>query len=96
MLNGGAEELVMVGTRRSPESRSGSSAEFAGADWLPGGEPEVTVELGIETCKALATPLTGAGRDRIYAIQTERFLGFAEHQEKTTGVIPVVSLARAD
>jgi len=58
--------------------------------------PEVTVERGAETYKAVATPVIGAERDRIYAIQAKRYPGFAEYQEKTTRTIPVVSLARAD
>jgi deazaflavin-dependent oxidoreductase (nitroreductase family) len=58
--------------------------------------PGVTVERGTETYEAIATPVTGAERDRIYAIQGERYPGFAEYQEKTTRTIPVVSLERAD
>jgi deazaflavin-dependent oxidoreductase (nitroreductase family) len=58
--------------------------------------PRVTVERGTETYEAIATPVTGAERDRIYAIQAERYPGFAEYQEKTTRTIPVVSLARVD
>jgi deazaflavin-dependent oxidoreductase (nitroreductase family) len=57
--------------------------------------PQVTVERGTEKYEAVATPLTGAERDRIYAIQAERYPGFAEYQEKTTRTIPVVSLERA-
>jgi deazaflavin-dependent oxidoreductase (nitroreductase family) len=58
--------------------------------------PHVTVERGTEVYRAVATPVTGAERDRIYALQAERYPGFAEYQEKTTRTIPVVSLARAD
>jgi deazaflavin-dependent oxidoreductase (nitroreductase family) len=58
--------------------------------------PQVTVERGTETYEAVANPLSGAERDRIYAIQAERYPGFAEYQEKTTRTIPVVSLERAD
>jgi deazaflavin-dependent oxidoreductase (nitroreductase family) len=57
--------------------------------------PKVTVERGTEKYEAVATALTGAERDRIYAIQAERYPGFAEYQEKTTRTIPVVSLQRA-
>jgi deazaflavin-dependent oxidoreductase (nitroreductase family) len=56
--------------------------------------PHVTVERGAEKYEAVATPITGAERDRIYAIQAERYPGFAEYQEKTTRTIPVVSLER--
>jgi len=58
--------------------------------------PRVTVERGTETYEAIATPVTGAERDRIYAVQGERYPGFAEYQEKTKRTIPVVSLARVD
>jgi len=57
--------------------------------------PEVTVERGTEEYAAVATSLTGVERDRIYAIQAERYPSFAEYQEKTKRTIPVVSLARA-
>ena len=50
--------------------------------------PGVTVEIG--------TVLTGAERDRIFKLQAERAPGFAEYQAKTTRVIPVVALARAN
>jgi len=56
--------------------------------------PQVTVERGTEKYEAVATPLAGAERDRIYAIQAERYPGFAEYQEKTTRTIPVVALDR--
>jgi deazaflavin-dependent oxidoreductase (nitroreductase family) len=58
--------------------------------------PGVTVERGTETYEAIARPVTGAERDRIYTIQGERYPGFAEYQEKTSRTIPVVSLARTD
>ncbi|MFI5034888.1 MAG: nitroreductase family deazaflavin-dependent oxidoreductase [Acidimicrobiales bacterium] len=57
--------------------------------------PRVTVELGAETFEATARPITGAERDRIYAVQAERYPGFAEYQGKTQRVIPVVELVRA-
>lgn len=49
----------------------------------------------IDPKRAVATPVEGGERDRIYAIQAERYPGFAEYQEKTTRTIPVVSLERA-
>lgn len=54
--------------------------------------PSVTVELGEETFSATANPLPDDERATIYAIQAERYPGFAEYQEKTTRVIPVVEL----
>jgi deazaflavin-dependent oxidoreductase (nitroreductase family) len=75
-------------------------ASKAGADSNPDwyhnlvANPEVTVELGGETFSAVATPVVGADRDRIYAIQAERYQGFREYQEKTSRVIPVVEIVR--
>jgi deazaflavin-dependent oxidoreductase (nitroreductase family) len=57
--------------------------------------PRVIVELGGETFAAEATTLDGAERDRVYAVQAERYPGFAEYQSKTHRVIPVVELTRA-
>ena len=60
--------------------------------------PAVRVEVGtgsaIETYAATARPVTGDERDRIYAEQAGRYPGFAEYQEKTDRVIPVVELVR--
>lgn len=57
--------------------------------------PDVTVELDTETFSAVATPLRGTERDRVYAIQADRYPGFAEYQAKTTRTIPVVELVRS-
>jgi deazaflavin-dependent oxidoreductase (nitroreductase family) len=76
-------------------------ASKAGADTNPDwfhnllAHPEVTVELGSETFNALATALERSERDRVYAVQAERYPGFGEYQEKTTRVIPVVEIVRA-
>jgi len=56
--------------------------------------PEVEVEFGTDRFDATATPVVGARRDEIYAEQARRFPGFAEYQEKTDRVIPVVALER--
>ena len=57
--------------------------------------PEVTVELGAETFKARATPVTdGPERDRLYAKMVEVMPGFADYEAKTTRKIPVVLLDR--
>jgi len=75
-------------------------ASKAGADTNPDwyhnlvAHPRVSVELGTERFDADATPVHGSERDRIFAIQAERYPGFAEYQSKTQRVIPVVELAR--
>jgi len=56
--------------------------------------PTVTVEVGNERFQAKAVPVTGKERDRLYAKQAALYPGFAEYQEKTTRVIPVVALER--
>jgi deazaflavin-dependent oxidoreductase (nitroreductase family) len=76
-------------------------ASKAGADSDPDwyrnlvANPGVQVELGPETFDATAVVVSGAERDRIYQVQSERYPGFAEYQAKTTRVIPVVELRRA-
>ena len=56
--------------------------------------PRATVEVGPETFEVDAESAGREERDRLYAIQSERYPGFAEYQEKTTRVIPVVLLRR--
>ncbi len=58
--------------------------------------PEVEVELGREKFAAVAEPVVGTERDRIFAIQKERMPGFADYEKATTRVIPVVELRRKD
>ncbi|MHB8439994.1 MAG: nitroreductase family deazaflavin-dependent oxidoreductase [Acidimicrobiales bacterium] len=75
-------------------------ASKAGADTNPDwfhnlrANPTVTVEAGTETYVATAEPLSGSERDRVYGEQARRYVGFAEYQEKTSRVIPVVELQR--
>jgi deazaflavin-dependent oxidoreductase (nitroreductase family) len=56
--------------------------------------PVVTVEVGTETYDAVATPVAGAERDALYAEQARRYPGFAEYEQRTDRVIPVVALVR--
>ena len=56
--------------------------------------PKVTVEVGTESFDANAVVVAGEERDRLYARHAAQFPGFAEYQEKTTRVIPVVALER--
>jgi deazaflavin-dependent oxidoreductase (nitroreductase family) len=75
-------------------------ASKAGADTNPDwfhnlvAEPHVTVEIGKEKFQATARRVVGEERDRIYAVQAQRYPGFAEYQAKTTRIIPVVELVR--
>lgn len=75
-------------------------ASKAGADSHPDwfrnltATPRVSVELGTELFDATAKNVEGDERGRIYAIQAQRFPGFAEYEAKTTRIIPVVELIR--
>ena len=59
-------------------------------------DPEVVVEIGDERFAATATPLEGEEREREYAAQSLRVPAFAEYQENTERVIPVVALRRTE
>jgi deazaflavin-dependent oxidoreductase (nitroreductase family) len=73
-------------------------ASKAGADTDPDWfrnlvtNPTVGAEIGGATLTGTATPLTREERDRVYAVQAQRFPGFAEYEVKTSRVIPVVEL----
>jgi deazaflavin-dependent oxidoreductase (nitroreductase family) len=56
--------------------------------------PKVTVEIGTETFAVTATVLTGAERDVYFAKQAAKAPNFAEYQQKTTRIIPVIELTR--
>ncbi|MEO3977955.1 nitroreductase/quinone reductase family protein [Streptomyces sp. CAU 1734] len=54
--------------------------------------PRVTVESGVFTYEAEAETLTGPERDRAFARAVESDPGWAEYQERTERIIPVVAL----
>jgi deazaflavin-dependent oxidoreductase (nitroreductase family) len=60
--------------------------------WNLVAHPEVTVEVGKDVYKAAAMPLAGDDRDQIYAEQALRYSGFAEYEQMTSRIIPVVEL----
>lgn len=57
-------------------------------------DPRVTVEAGTETFDAVAIPVEGEERDRLYALRSELIPEFAEYQRQTERVIPVVAVYR--
>jgi len=61
--------------------------------------PQVSVEAatddGIDAYTANASAVEGELRDRLYAKFSSTNPGFAEYQEKTDRVIPIVALTRA-
>lgn len=56
--------------------------------------PEATIEVGTETLDVTARVLDEAEREPIWQTQKERYPGFADYEQKTTRVIPVVLLER--
>ncbi|HMQ27071.1 MAG TPA: nitroreductase family deazaflavin-dependent oxidoreductase [Acidimicrobiales bacterium] len=61
----------------------------------PDASIEIAGESGVETRAVTAEVLQGEARDTIWEIQKERYPGFAEYEEKTDRVIPVVLLRPA-
>ncbi len=58
--------------------------------------PEVTVEVGNETFKAIATVTEGLERQRLWSRVVEQYPFFADHQAKTSRQIPVIVLRRLE
>jgi deazaflavin-dependent oxidoreductase (nitroreductase family) len=56
--------------------------------------PNVEVEYGTEKFKAVATIVDEPERSQLYAKAAARFSAYAEYEQKTTRVIPVVKRAR--
>ena len=56
----------------------------------------VTIEVGPETIEARAEVMTGEERDRLYARQAGLYPQFAEYERRTSRVIPVIALSRAE
>jgi deazaflavin-dependent oxidoreductase (nitroreductase family) len=56
--------------------------------------PQVTVEVGEEFYDAVATPLAGEERERLWSMLKQAYPFFAAHEAKTDRTIPVVALTR--
>jgi deazaflavin-dependent oxidoreductase (nitroreductase family) len=56
--------------------------------------PIITVEYGTETFTARAEQAPPDERNRLYALQAQRYPQFAEYESKTTRTIPVVVITR--
>jgi deazaflavin-dependent oxidoreductase (nitroreductase family) len=56
---------------------------------------DAEVEIGTDRFPVMIREITGAERDRIFALQVERMPGFAEYERRLDGVrtIPVVALS---
>jgi deazaflavin-dependent oxidoreductase (nitroreductase family) len=55
-------------------------------------EPNVSIEVGTETMDVVATEASGEERERLFRAQAERIPQFAEYEQKTNRVIPVIVL----
>jgi deazaflavin-dependent oxidoreductase (nitroreductase family) len=60
--------------------------------WNLKANPDTHIEVGDDIVDVLAAELHGAERDDRYALQAERYPGFAEYEGKTSRTIPVVAL----
>lgn len=75
-------------------------ASKAGSDrnpdwyWNLRANPDVRIEVGSETIEVHASELVGTERDTMFAIQAERYPGFAGYQQMTSRTIPIVKLER--
>ncbi|MFB7547055.1 nitroreductase/quinone reductase family protein [Streptomyces sp. NPDC056154] len=58
--------------------------------------PLVRVELGTRTFQALAVPAQGARRDELFAHVVRAAPGYGDHQARTSRLLPVVVLERAE
>jgi deazaflavin-dependent oxidoreductase (nitroreductase family) len=73
-------------------------ASAAGADknpawyWNLKAHPDTRIEVNDDIIDVHATELEGRERDEKYALQAERYPGFADYEAKTSRVIPVVAL----
>jgi deazaflavin-dependent oxidoreductase (nitroreductase family) len=60
--------------------------------WNLKANPDARIGVGDDIVDVHATDLQGAERDGKYALQAERYPGFAEYERKTSRTIPVVAL----
>lgn len=90
--------MMYLADEKNP-SRVYVFASAAGADTNPAwffnvvAHPnEIEIEIGDETLSGSAEVLLDPERAEVYAIQADRYQGFAGYQAKTTRLIPVIAL----
>jgi deazaflavin-dependent oxidoreductase (nitroreductase family) len=87
---------------QSDQGRYVIFASKAGAptnpDWYHNlkAHPNVKIEVGTDTIDVVAGEATGAERDRLFRTQAERIPQFADYEQKTERVIPVIVLTPTD
>jgi deazaflavin-dependent oxidoreductase (nitroreductase family) len=95
----GEPRTVPVGFHRI-DGRLCILASMGGADKNPPwyynvvANPDVTVELGDEQFAATAVVTEGADRDHLFGVVCERMAVFADYQQRTDRLIPVIELRR--
>jgi deazaflavin-dependent oxidoreductase (nitroreductase family) len=57
--------------------------------------PSATIEVGTQTFPVTASEATGAERERLFRAQAQRLPQFADYEQKTDRVIPVIVLTPA-
>ena len=57
-------------------------------------DPHVTVEVGDESYRALATPTEGTDREAVWTMLKQTYPFFADHEKATDRTIPVVALTK--
>jgi deazaflavin-dependent oxidoreductase (nitroreductase family) len=57
--------------------------------------PNVSIEVGTDTIDVIAGEATGEERERLYRTQAERVPQFADYEQQTERVIPVIVLTPA-
>jgi deazaflavin-dependent oxidoreductase (nitroreductase family) len=84
----GADRIVVGSKGGAPEDPA----------WLLNlkADPNVTVQLGPDVYRARAAIAEPAERDRLWAKVKSEAPQFAQYEKKTTRVIPIVRLVRAD
>lgn len=82
-LNG--DDIVLIASK---------AGEPTNPDWYHNliAHPEVTVEIGTDRFPAIARVTEGAERDRLFAAMSKVMYRFANYQQKTDRIIPVVVL----
>lgn len=96
----GAERVNPLVYFPQPDETMVIVASAAGApsnpDWFYNlrAQPDVEVEVGTQTFPVQATEITGADRDALWAEVKTANPGFAEYEQKTTRVIPLVRLTK--
>jgi deazaflavin-dependent oxidoreductase (nitroreductase family) len=55
-------------------------------------QPNVSIDVGTDTIDVVASEATGEERERLYRTQAERIPQFADYEQQTERVIPVIVL----